>query len=58
MSQVIRVFSACFLLSFAVVIASGQNNLTAKANVQPQPASVDGSGNGSESDEGIAGSQG
>jgi TonB family protein len=50
MSQVIRVLSACFLLSIPVVIASGQNNLTAKANVQPQPASVDGSGNGSESD--------
>jgi TonB family protein len=50
MSQVIRVLSACFLLSIPVVIASGQNNLTAKANVQPQPASADGSGNGSESD--------
>jgi len=48
MSQVIRVLSACFLLSILVVIASGQNNLTAKANVQPQPATVDGSG--SESD--------
>jgi TonB family protein len=48
MSQVIRVLSACFLLSIPVVIASGQNNLTAKANVQPQPASADGSG--SESD--------
>jgi len=48
MSQVIRVLSACFLLSIPVVIASGQNNLTAKANVQPQPATADGSG--SESD--------
>src|SRR3977135_746638 len=50
MSQVIRVFSACFLLFIPVVIASGQNNLTAKANVQPKPASPDGSRNGSESD--------
>src|SRR5258706_10652451 len=48
MSQVIRVLSACFLLSIPVVSACGQNNLTAKANVQPQPASVDGAG--SESD--------
>ena len=50
MSQVIRVLSACFLLFIPVVIASGQNNLTAKANAQPKPASVDGSGSGSESD--------
>lgn len=48
MSQAIRVLFACLLLSIPVVIASGQNNLTAKANVQPQPASVDGAG--SESD--------
>ncbi len=44
MSQVIRVLSACFLLSVLVVIASGQSNLTAKANAQPQPASADASG--------------
>ena len=44
MSQVIRVLSACFLLSVLVVIASGQSNLTAKANAKPQPAGADASG--------------
>ena len=48
MSQVTRILSACFLLSVLVTIASGQSNLTAKVNAQPQPAAVDGSG--SESD--------
>jgi len=48
MSQVNRILSACFLLSMFVAIASGQSTLTAKANVQPQPAPVDGPG--SESD--------
>jgi TonB family protein len=48
MSQVNRILSACFLLSMLVAIASGQSTLTAKANVQPQPAAVDGPG--SESD--------
>ena len=48
MSQVNRILSACFLLSLLVAIASGQSTLTAKANVQPPPAAVDGSG--SESD--------
>ena len=43
MSQVTRILSACFLLSLVVTIASGQSNLTAKANgFQPQPAAVDG----------------
>ena len=49
MSQVIRVLSAGFLLSVMCSIASGQSNLTAKANL-PQPAAVDGSS--SESDRG------
>jgi TonB family protein len=44
MSQVIRILSACFLLSMLVVVASGQNNLTAKVSAQPQPASIDGAG--------------
>src|SRR6266850_1183539 len=48
MSQVNRILSTCFLVSVLVTIASGQTTLTAKANVQPQPAAVDGSG--SESD--------
>ena len=48
MSQFTRILSACFLLSMLVTIASGQSTLTAKANVQPQPAAVDGPG--SESD--------
>jgi TonB family protein len=48
MSQVTRILSACFLLSVLVTIASGQSTLTAKANVQPQPAAGDGPG--SESD--------
>jgi TonB family protein len=49
MSQMTRILSAGFLLSALVTIASGQSNLTAKANgFQPQPAPVDGSG--SESD--------
>ena len=47
MSQVTRILSASFLLSLLVSLAPGQSNLTAKVNVQPQPA-VDGSG--SESD--------
>lgn len=49
MSQVTRILSAAFLLSMLVTAATGQSNLTAKANaVQPQPAAVDGPG--SESD--------
>jgi TonB family protein len=48
MSQVNRILSACFLLLALVTITSGQSTLTAKANVQPQPAALDGSG--SESD--------
>src|SRR2546423_4574249 len=48
MSQVDRILSACFLPSVLVTITSGQSTLTAKANVQPQPAAVDGSGSGSD----------
>lgn len=49
MPQVTRFLSAAFLLSMLVTVATGQSNLTAKANaLQPQPALVDGSG--SESD--------
>jgi len=48
MLQVNRILSACFLVLVLVAIASGQSTLTAKANVQPPPAAVDGSG--SESD--------
>src|SRR5882672_6553958 len=44
MSQVNRILSTCFLVSVLVTIASGQSTLTAKANVQPQPAAGDGSG--------------
>jgi TonB family protein len=44
MSQVIRILSASFLLSLLVVVAFGQNNLTAKVSAQPQPASIDGTG--------------
>jgi TonB family protein len=44
MSKVIRVLSPCFLLSVLFVVASGQSNLTAKANVQPPAAAVDGAG--------------
>jgi TonB family protein len=47
MSQAIRILSACFLLSVLFTVASGQSNLTAKANVPPT-AAVDGSS--SESD--------
>jgi TonB family protein len=47
MSQVTRVLSACFFLSALFTIASGQSNLTAKANVPPA-AAVDGAS--SESD--------
>jgi TonB family protein len=51
MSQVTRILSAGFLLSLIVTIASGQSNLTAKANgFQPQPAAADGPA--SESDRG------
>ena len=42
MSQVTRIVSAGIFLSVLVNVALGQNNLTAKANVQPQPAAVDG----------------
>lgn len=43
MSQVTRILAAGFLLSLIVTIASGQSNLTAKANgFQPQPAAADG----------------
>jgi TonB family protein len=49
MSQFPRILSAGFLLSMLVSVATGQSNLTAKANgLQPQPAAVDGPG--SESD--------
>jgi TonB family protein len=49
MPQLTRILSAAFLLSMLVTVATGQSNLTAKANaLQPQPAPVDGSG--SESD--------
>jgi TonB family protein len=49
MFQFTRILSAGFLLSVLVSVATGQSNLTAKANkLQPQPAAVDGSG--SESD--------
>jgi TonB family protein len=41
MSQVTRILSACFLLSVLFIVAFGQSNLTAKANVPP-PAIVDG----------------
>jgi TonB family protein len=44
MLQVNRILSASSLLLVLVAIASGQNNLTAKVNVKPQPAAVDGSG--------------
>ncbi len=47
MSQVTRFLSACFFLSTVFTLASGQGNLTAKANVPPA-AAVDGSS--SESD--------
>jgi len=47
MSLVTKILSACFLLSVLFTVASGQSNLTAKANVPP-PAVVDGSS--SESD--------
>jgi TonB family protein len=51
MSQVTRILAAGFLLSLIVTIASGQSNLTAKANgFQPQPAAADGPA--SESDRG------
>ena len=56
MLQVTRVLSASLLLSMLFVIASGQSNLTAKANVQPQPAAVDGPT--SESDRGRDGLMG
>ena len=43
MSQFPRILSAAFLLSLLVSVATGQRNLTAKANgFQPQPAAVDG----------------
>lgn len=42
MSQATRVLSACFLVSMLFAIASGQSNLTARANVPPLTA-VDGS---------------
>ena len=42
MSQVTRIVSAGIFLSVLVSVALGQNNLTAKAKVQPQPAGVDG----------------
>jgi TonB family protein len=49
MSQITRIISAGFLLSLLVSVAAGQNNLTAKASaLQPQPATVDGSGNESD----------
>src|ERR1700693_3588877 len=49
MSQFPRILCAGFLLSVLVSVATGQSNLTAKANgLQPQPAAVDGPG--SESD--------
>jgi TonB family protein len=44
MLQFSRMFSGCLLLAGLITAASAQNNLTAKANVQPQLA-VDGSGN-------------
>ena len=45
MSQMTRIISASFLLSVLVSVAVSQTNLTAKANaLQPQPATVDGSG--------------
>ena len=45
MSQFPRILSAGFLLSLLVAVATGQSNLTAKANgFQPQPAVVDGPG--------------
>ena len=43
MLQVTRILSAGLLLALMATIASGQSNLTAKANgFQPQPAAVDG----------------
>lgn len=43
MSQFRRILSAGFLLSLMVSVATGQRNLTARANgLQPQPAAVDG----------------
>jgi TonB family protein len=42
MSLVTKTLSVCFFLSVLFTIASGQSNLTAKANV-PSPAVVDGS---------------
>jgi TonB family protein len=56
MSQVNRVLSACLFLSVLFTVASGQSTLTAKANVQPQPATLDGPG--SESDRGRDGLMG
>lgn len=57
MSQFTRILSAGFLLSSIVTIASGQSNLTAKANgLQPQPAAVDGSSSDSDrARDGLAG---
>lgn len=49
MSQFPRILSAGFLLSLLVSVATGQSNLTAKANgFQPPAAAVDGSGNESD----------
>ena len=48
MSQFNRVLSACIFLFVLFTVVSGQSNLTAKANVKPQPTTVDGPG--SESD--------
>lgn len=49
MPQISRILSAAFVLSMLVAVATGQSNLTARANaLQPQPAAVDGPG--SESD--------
>ncbi len=42
MSQVNRILSSSFFLLVLGGVAFGQSNLTAKANVQPQPAAVDG----------------
>jgi TonB family protein len=47
MSLVTKILSVCFLLSVLFTIASGQSNLTAKANVPP-PAVVDGTSNESD----------
>ena len=56
MPQVTRILSAAFLLTMSVTVATGQSTLTAKANsAQPQPASVDASGESDRARDGLLG---